>query len=97
MLCPDEGCRATVGGSVRVPQVSAVKAKTFKLRAVTKELARGQRAKIAVRLPATAITAIHRALKARGATSAALQIRAVGAAQNATSGRPLGAPQAVDG
>jgi hypothetical protein len=82
VLCPEESCRATAGGSVRVPQVKAFKARTFKLRALTKVVPRGQSTKFAVRLPATAVTAIRRALKARVGTSARLRIGASDAAGN---------------
>ena len=82
VLCPDESCRATVSGSVRVPKIPAFKGKTYKLSAVTKPVARAQRTRIAIKLPATAVAAIRRALRARKTTSAELRIRVVDAAGN---------------
>lgn len=83
VLCPREGCRTTLSGTVRVARIGAFKARTYRLKAVTRAMAQGSKARIALKLPAVARTAIGRALRARRATVVKLRIRALDAAGNA--------------
>lgn len=62
--CAGEPCRVKAGGSIRVPKRGAVSAKTYKLQAVSRQLAQGEKVIFKPRLTASARSAIRRALKA---------------------------------
>jgi len=62
--CINEACTAMTGASVRVPRVGATKARTYKLDTIRTQIAKGQKATIKLTLPAPAIAATRRALRA---------------------------------
>lgn len=80
--CPDEACRASAKGTIRVPKVRATIAKTYKLRSVSRPIARATSAPIKLKLSATTRIAIRRALKARKQVVAKLGVAVVDAAGN---------------
>jgi len=61
--CSDEACKATASGTVLVPKAGRIKAKTYKLAALTKSIAKGAKATARLKLNATPRAAIKRALK----------------------------------
>lgn len=64
VVCPDEPCRASATGSVRVPRVGAVRARTYTLEVVTRSIAQGTTQRFRPRVSAAARRAIRRALRA---------------------------------
>jgi beta-glucanase (GH16 family) len=84
--CPDESCRATAGGTVRVPQRGGRSATSYAPRAVTTAIAGGARATVRLRLHTRARAAIRRALRA--GRRVALRVR-VDVADGAGNSRPL--------
>jgi beta-glucanase (GH16 family) len=64
VLCPDEACRATASGTVRVPSLGRSKASTYKPRARTATIAKGAKAAVKLKLSRGARAAIARALRA---------------------------------
>jgi beta-glucanase (GH16 family) len=64
VLCPDEACRATATGTVRVPGLGRAKAATYTSRAPTATIARGARTAVKLTLSRSARAAIARALRA---------------------------------
>ncbi len=63
--CPDEACRATATGSVRVPRVGRSAARTYVLKPATAAIAKDRTATIRLGLPRAARLPIVRALIAR--------------------------------
>jgi hypothetical protein len=84
--CPDEPCIAVAAGSVRVPRVGRVRAKTFKLKAKTTHIAQGAKKSVTLRLTRAARSAIRRALRARKRVAVKLDVRVADGAGNV---RPL--------
>jgi hypothetical protein len=76
--CPDEACRATAQGTVSVPGSAA----TFRLKAVTAGVVKGQRARLALKLPSEARAAVRRALAKGRRVSARVTVTVVDAAGN---------------
>jgi hypothetical protein len=66
IACPDEACRATATGTVRVPQTRRAKATIYSLRAITTTIAKGRSATARLTLSARVRAAVRRALR-RGA------------------------------
>lgn len=82
IACPDEACRATASGTVRVPRLGRTKAKTHRLAARTTLLARGGRATLRLTLSRTARRAIGRALRARKPVAVTLTVLVADATGN---------------
>jgi uncharacterized delta-60 repeat protein len=80
--CTNEACTATTSASIRVPLVGATLAKTYKLKTVTKQLAKGQKVTIKLKLSAAARKAIKRALSARKRVVAKIKLTVTDAAGN---------------
>lgn len=80
--CPDEACRATTSATVTVPRLGRVKAKTYRLVAATKSLARGTKYTARLALSATRRVAIRRALRAGRRVAVRLRISVADAAGN---------------
>jgi beta-glucanase (GH16 family) len=79
--CPDESCRATMTGSVRVPQLGRTRARTYTTTA-TATLARGTKVAVRLRLPDRARAAITRALQAHRRIVVKLGVRVSDGAGN---------------
>lgn len=62
--CPDEPCRATATGTIRVPRLGHARATTYKSRAGTATIARGVKVPVRLTLSSRARAAILRALTA---------------------------------
>jgi hypothetical protein len=78
--CPSEACTATATGTVSVPSSSRV----FRLRSVTKQIARGGSASIKLRFTRTAFNAVKRALNGGARLKARIAVTARDAAGNST-------------
>jgi hypothetical protein len=63
VACPVEACTATVNATVRVPRLGATRAKVYKLKTLTRPIARGAKRKIALRMTTTSSRAARRALR----------------------------------
>lgn len=63
VACADEPCVASARGTVKVPRVGAVRAKTYKTKKITKPIAKGASVKIKLGLFRAARTAMQRALR----------------------------------
>ncbi|MEA2195254.1 MAG: hypothetical protein QOG42_1688 [Solirubrobacteraceae bacterium] len=81
--CPDEACRATTSGTLRIPKLGRVKAKTHRLAAVTTTLAQGARAKVRLVLSPTLRVTIRRALRAGRRIAVTLHVRVADTTGNA--------------
>jgi hypothetical protein len=80
--CPDEPCRATATGTVRVPRLGHVRATTYKPRARTMAIAEGTKVPVKLKLSGTARAAIMRALIAGRHIVLKLGVRIADAAGN---------------
>ena len=80
--CPDEACVATASGTVGVPRVGRVRARTYVLKAKTTRIVQGDRDTVQLALPRAARSAIRRALRARKRVVLTLSVRAADAAGN---------------
>jgi beta-glucanase (GH16 family) len=65
VACPDEPCRASATGTIRIPRLAGAKARTYVLVAAPARIAKGRRATLRVRLSRPARAAITRALRAQ--------------------------------
>jgi lysophospholipase L1-like esterase len=83
VACPVEACTATARGKV----VVRGSARRFKLRSATKQIAKGARATLKLRLQEKALTAIGRALGRGKRVTATVTVTARDAAGNATTKR----------
>jgi len=84
--CPDESCLAAAAGTVRVPRVGRVRAKTYRLKAQTTTIVKGTKVTVRLKLSPQARLAIRRALRARKRVVLALRVRVADGAGNV---RPL--------
>jgi hypothetical protein len=82
VTCSNEACRATAGGSVRVPRIGARPSKLYRLTKVTVAIRRAAAATLAPKLPSAAQVAITHALRAHRSVSVQLSVTAADAAQN---------------
>jgi beta-glucanase (GH16 family) len=73
--CPDEACRATTTGSVRVPKLGRARARTYTPKAITREIPRGRKVSVKLKLAGGARAAVTRALRARKRSVAKLVVR----------------------
>jgi beta-glucanase (GH16 family) len=64
VTCPDEPCRATATGTVRVPRIAHARAATYRSRTTTPTIAKGRKAAVKLKLSRSARAAITRALRA---------------------------------
>jgi beta-glucanase (GH16 family) len=81
--CPDEPCLATAAGTVRVPRVGRVAARTYRLEAQTTTVLKGTKATVRLKLSARARVAVGRALRARKRVVLKLRVRVADGAGNA--------------
>jgi hypothetical protein len=81
--CPDEACRATATGSVRVPMLGRLRAKTHRTRTMTTAIAKGTRRTLEVKLAGSARAPITQALRAGKRIVLKLSIRVTDSAGNA--------------
>jgi beta-glucanase (GH16 family) len=86
IACPDEACRATGTGSIRVPRIGRVAAKTYRIRPVTWAIAGGTSVTVRLQLTSSARVAIRRALRAGRRITVRVGIQVVDSAGNM---RPL--------
>jgi hypothetical protein len=84
--CPGEACRATTSGTLRIPRLGNAKAKTYRLAAVTTNLAKGTTATARLVLSPTLRVAVRRALRAGRRIAVTLRVRV---ADEAGNGRTL--------
>jgi hypothetical protein len=82
--CPAEPCVAKIQGTVRVPRVRRAKATTYRLKAVTKRIATGKKARVTFVLSSARRSKIRRAINARKRVVVKLVVIATDAAGNAT-------------
>ena len=80
--CPDEPCRATGGGTVRVPNVRAAAAKLYRLKSATAVIAKGGKATLRPKLPRAARRAIKRTLRRGRRVIVKLSVTIIDAAGN---------------
>lgn len=80
--CPDEACGVKAQGIVRVPKVGRIKATTYRLKQVVKEIAKDKRVTLRLKLSAKARRAIKRALRRHKTVTIELTIRVSDAAGN---------------
>ncbi|MEA2157002.1 MAG: hypothetical protein QOE11_3142 [Solirubrobacteraceae bacterium] len=85
VTCLSEACTVDARGSVRVPAVRTVRAKTYSLAHVHRSLAKGTRATLRLTLPASARRAIHRALAAGRHVAVSIRLTVADAAGNVTT------------
>jgi hypothetical protein len=82
VACPDEPCRATAGGTVRVSGNGTARARTYRLRKVTRAIAGGATAKLNPKLSKAARRAIGRALRHGKRAVATIEVSIVDASGN---------------
>jgi beta-glucanase (GH16 family) len=80
--CPDEPCRATATGTIRIPRLGHARATTYRPSAATTSIARGMRVPVRLRLSSHARAAIMRALRADKRIVLKLGIRVADSAGN---------------
>jgi len=86
ILCPDEACRATAMGIIRIPKHGRARAKTYKPMTIMTVIAKGTKVKVRLKLTGRARSAIRPALRARKRIVLKLGVRV---ADNAHNIRPL--------
>jgi hypothetical protein len=79
--CPTEACTATAQGTVSVPSA----ARTYRLKSATKQIPRGGKAKLKLRLSKKAFKAVRRALSKRKKVKARVTVTVKDAAGNAAT------------
>jgi hypothetical protein len=83
VTCPQEACTVVARGTVAVPRAKrATASKTYKLRSVTRSLARGKSARLKLRLKKTILRAIRRSLAGHKKVRARVQVTTTDAAKN---------------
>jgi len=80
--CISEACTAVVSGTVRLPRLGRIAAKTYKLKSVSVKLAKGAKRKVALKLPLTLRRLIVRAMKAHKVISVKFAVKVTDAAGN---------------
>ncbi len=80
--CPAEPCRATAGGTVRVPRIGATRARNYRLKASTAAIPNGKKSLLRPQLSRAARTAIGRALGNRRRIVVSLRVTVVDKAGN---------------
>jgi hypothetical protein len=82
VACPVEACKATVSATVRVPRLGRTAAKAYRLKTVTRAIAKGAKPKIALRVTTTSSRAARRALRLGKRVIARFRITVADAAAN---------------
>lgn len=82
VACTSERCTSRTSGSVRVPKSGRTRARTFRLKVVTKTIARGRAATVKLSLSKTVQTAIRRSLRQGRSISVKLRVVVSDAAGN---------------
>ena len=85
----ESACTAVVRGSVRVPKVGSAKAKTFRLKSVSAQIAKDARKQVKVSMSKSMRRAIGRAIRARKRVSAKLTVTVSGAGSSQTLTRTV--------
>lgn len=80
--CSSEACTATGSATVRLPNVGATRAKTYKLATATRSIGPGAQQRLTLRMSAATVRAIRRALSARKRVVVKLRITVADAAGN---------------
>lgn len=83
LLCPDESCRVTARGSLLVPRVDGVPARTYRLRPAVISIAAGRSLTVELRVWRTARAAAERAIRRGKRVVAAITLETTDAAGNA--------------
>jgi hypothetical protein len=83
--CPDEACRATATGTVRVPRLGRASARTYAPTAVTTAVGKGSRGSVRLKLSRNARGGITRALRAGRHTAMNVHVDVADGAGNTRS------------